>query len=270
MITIFHSLLYRLKKDKLFYSLLAIFLIMPMALVLRNYINKSTIDSLLHIQMFFISIPTTLFVSFYIGLEYSDGTIRNKIMIGKKRYSVYLSHWLFIIVLCFLLYIEYLFVILCLGIPLLGAASVNALTIFYWIATQIITIIALVSIFTFISFVCSSRIVAIIIEFLLSIALIVVIILIIGRLSVPEYIETYQWNAVTGQMELIKILNPNYPSSTERNLLIGILYILPTAFSFTILVGIPLNLGSIVIILIALSGLCTGLGIFLFTRKDLK
>lgn len=100
--------------------------------------------------------------------------------------------------------------------------------------------------------------------------MIVVIILIIGRLSVPEYIETYQWNAVTGQMELIKILNPNYPSSTERNLLIGILYILPTAFSFTILVGIPLNLGSIVIILIALSGLCTGLGIFLFTRKDLK
>ena len=39
------------------------------------------------------SIPS-FFISFFMGSDYEEGTIRNKIIIGKKRRDIYLSNLL--------------------------------------------------------------------------------------------------------------------------------------------------------------------------------
>ena len=68
----------------------------------------------------FIGIVMAVFCSLFIGTEYSEGTIRNKIIIGQKRGTVYLSNFitcsLVSVVMCMAFFIPYL----CIGIPLLG------------------------------------------------------------------------------------------------------------------------------------------------------
>ena len=68
----------------------------------------------------FIGIVMAVFCSLFIGTEYSEGTIRNKIIIGQKRGAVYLSNFitcsLVSVVMCMAFFIPYL----CIGIPLLG------------------------------------------------------------------------------------------------------------------------------------------------------
>lgn len=270
MITLFHSLFYRLKKDKLLFALAVACILFPIVFIIRNYFMEVSIDALFQIQMCFISIFFTLIVNSYIGVEYSDGTIRNKIIIGKKRYKIYLSNWLFLILLGLGMYLLYLLTIVCIGIPILGASSVDIQTIFLWIIVQVITIIAFISIFTFISFLCSNHVVAIIINMLISFGLIILIIFLATRLSTPEYIEVYQWNTITGQMEYMKVLNPQYPSPFEHSILLSSLYILPSSFSFAILFGIPMQIGITILVLIIVVILFTGLGIFFFSKKDLK
>lgn len=49
-------------------------------------------------EMTFIGITTACFSGFFIGTEYSDGTMRNKLMVGHSRVMVYLAN--LIVVLC--------------------------------------------------------------------------------------------------------------------------------------------------------------------------
>ena len=45
----------------------------------------------------FIGIVMAVFCSLFIGTEYSEGTIRNKIIIGQKRGTVYLSNFYYML-----------------------------------------------------------------------------------------------------------------------------------------------------------------------------
>ena len=45
----------------------------------------------------FIGIVMAVFCSLFIGTEYSEGTIRNKIIIGQKRGAVYLSNFYYML-----------------------------------------------------------------------------------------------------------------------------------------------------------------------------
>ena len=50
---------------------------------------------------------TALFVSFFLSAEYSDGTIRNKLMVGHKRKEIYLVNFVTCLLAEFTMYITY-------------------------------------------------------------------------------------------------------------------------------------------------------------------
>ena len=57
-------------------------------------LNTEPIDAYTMMDMVFLWLILAAFVALFIGREYSDGTIRNKLIIGHSRLSVYVSNFL--------------------------------------------------------------------------------------------------------------------------------------------------------------------------------
>ena len=87
---------FRFKKDKVFWSLIAITLgIASFNLYnsMKNHIGESTgIDNLLLSYILIIGIFMSIFTTLFIGLEYASGTIRNKIIVGNSRIKIYITN----------------------------------------------------------------------------------------------------------------------------------------------------------------------------------
>lgn len=63
--------------------------------------------------------------AFFVGTEYSDGTMRNKLIAGHGRRDIYLANLVVCIAAGMLLSLAYLTPHTCLGIPLLGAVQTD-------------------------------------------------------------------------------------------------------------------------------------------------
>ena len=87
----------RLLKSKTFFLLIAFSVIFPLVMIYFGYndmkVYKGTveIDQLILNYTIFTGLVCSIFTSLFLGVEYSDGAIRNKICIGHKRKNIYLS-----------------------------------------------------------------------------------------------------------------------------------------------------------------------------------
>ena len=86
--------------------------------------------------------------SLYVGTEYSDGTIRNKVVVGRRRPAIYLANLITCAladtVLCLLYFAAYL----CVGLPLLGPFQAVLPQVAYYILCTFLLSIAASAIFT--------------------------------------------------------------------------------------------------------------------------
>ncbi len=94
----------RLLRDKIFWIVSAVMLILAAFVAINNgitadsyYTNTNTVKSLN--SCYFNILPMigffySIFISFYIGTDYNDGTIRNKLIIGHNRTNIYLSNYI--------------------------------------------------------------------------------------------------------------------------------------------------------------------------------
>lgn len=116
----------RLRKDKFFWIGMIFMLAAGISFPVMRYMDMRQTQTINNIDngffgcALFIGIVMAVFCSLFIGTEYSDGTIRNKVIIGQKRVSIYLANFIICsivsIVMCAMFFIPYL----CIGIPLLG------------------------------------------------------------------------------------------------------------------------------------------------------
>ena len=89
----------RVFKKKTFYICLIIMAVNGVLNALSIYSDKalgynSTLDSIFFEYVPFIPILMSVFCALFIGTEYSDGTMRNKIVSGHKRSTIYLSNFI--------------------------------------------------------------------------------------------------------------------------------------------------------------------------------
>lgn len=88
----------RLRKNKIFWLLitftigLALILIFTQYSDMKEYNEVKKIEQLILNYSMMMGIVIAIFTSLFLGVEYSDGTIRNKISIGHKRINIYLSN----------------------------------------------------------------------------------------------------------------------------------------------------------------------------------
>lgn len=211
----------RLKKNKCFLGGMGfVFAVAVLLPVMRytdmkksGYINN--LDSGFFICAVFVAAILSVFCSLFVGTEYGDGTIRNKIMIGHKRTHIYLSNLLTNMIVGLLMCAVYFMVYLCAGIPLLGFFESDIKVILLFVAIVLVLSCAFSSIFTMVSMIHSSKAVGAVICLLTTFLLIIAGTYINARLQEPETYSSYSYS-IGGENTNIEEKNPDYLEGTQR------------------------------------------------------
>lgn len=159
MIKLLNANLYRLKKNKSFWIILILMYIIGTWL----YINYNSTDpetcvncsNALGDVFFgyspFINILLPIFICLFIGTEYSDGVLKNKIIIGHKRTNIYLSNLITSIIVSTIYTLVYIISVLIIGSILSNDITIQINKFIYLLFDSLFLNILTSSLFTFIS-----------------------------------------------------------------------------------------------------------------------
>ena len=279
---------YRLRKNKIFLGLVILTIIIATFMLISEYLDKvkyssvfgissNTTDILLmkfiNIIGFFIAIFTSLFV----GAEYSDGTIRNKIVAGHSRKNIYLSNLIVSILVGIFLELIYLIIVLIVSIPIFGLVQMSFLQLVVILLDIIMIIIVYSSIFNFIALICSNITISTVSSLLLILIMFVIDMLLSPTANSTEYIQKNIVMDEQGNVTYEVVKNEDYPGKLVQTICKTISNFNPVSQAIEIsgnkinmneenfnnMKVYPLySLGLIIII--------TAIGIYLFNIKELK
>lgn len=219
---------------------------------------------------------SAVFIGMFIGREYSDGTMRNKLVAGHSRGSVYLSN--FIVCLCahIMGLVTALTITLGLGVPLIGT-KLTAAEILSFILLTITASTAVISVFLFISMLLSSKAAAVSVLIIGAFAMLIFTVFVDSRLNEREYIIDFQTVTTEGEngieTEFVpgeEIKNPYYPTGTERKIYEFLDEFMPTSQLYRTANANSSDLTKSVIYDIIVLIAVTEAGVLLFHRKDIR
>ncbi|MCM1145683.1 MAG: ABC transporter permease [Blautia sp.] len=266
----------RLRKDKLFWLCTTVIFVYAILNMLNGGRQANADMTEYHYTLdiyyfrFTLSIGAfiSIFSSMFWGTEYSDGAIRNKIIIGHTRRAIYLSNLLITFLSALWMLLVWMIGSL-IGIPFLGTWKMGTGQLFTYLLAAIFMTAAFCAIFTLVNQLSSNKATTAIVSILLFFGLLLLANLIYNRLKEPEMtsgliltVDGMDWGEPTP--------NPYYISGTTRNIYEFLADFLPTGQGIKISfleITRPLRmiLSSLFItVSVTLSGL------WFFSRKDLK
>ena len=264
----------RLWRIKFFLIVLLTAAAMSGLLLFANQFNSASSIKYMDFPFFsqFIYNPVILaaFITLFLGAEYSDGTLRNKLSIGHSRGSVYAAN------LCASIILSVAFVIaeilVCLGIGLLVFEPFRMPIEYVAVAaiTACMTAVTSAAIYTALAMNIQNKAVSVIGAVGLSFAVMLMVSMIAGTLYAPEMVYEYTEKTANGLIYGPLVPNPGYIRGTARTIAQWINDILPQgqlysiyAFDFDRYLRWPAM--SIVVLTIS-----TVWGYFSFRKKDIK
>ncbi len=216
-----------------------------------------------------VGVIMAVFCSLFIGTEHSDGTIRNKIITGQRRTTIYLSNVIISSIVGELMCAVYFIPYLCIGIPLLGGFSVDMKIILLFALTVFLLAIVFSSVFTLIAMLCQRKAVVVVRCMLFAYGFLLTGVLLNAMLEEPETITTYSLNE-DKEMVSEEILNPRYLEGTKRAIVQTLYDINPGGQGIQCELLEAVNPERLPLYSLALVILTSGTGIFFFKKKDLK
>lgn len=266
----------RLKKDKCFWGGMIFMFAASLFFPIIRYIDMKQSGTVNNLDNGFFScavfgaIILSVFCSLFVGTEYSDGTIRNKIIIGHKRTNIYAANLLTNMAAGLMMCVVFFAVYLCVGIPLLGFFEANIQVILLFAVTVIMLSFAFSSIFTMIAMITSNKAIVAVICILSAFLLIFAGTYINSRLQEPETVPVYSYTINGSTTENTDEKNPKYLEGTKRKIFQFLYDFLPggqviQCASMESKSPHMLSLYSAIVFIIT-----TSAGIVIFRRKDIK
>ena len=275
MIKLLNANVMRLKKSKIFYAA-AIFMIGLALLMIYSNFKATTegteveLEGTLFAFASFIGIVIACFVSLFTGTEYSDGTIRNKIIVGHSRFEIYMANLITSIIGSVAVSLIYVVIYVCGSIPITGWFTEEMGMIFSSLGCALLLCVVFSAIFTFIAMVNQNKAAIAVISLIVAMAILFAGSYLKIRLSAPEY---YRGAFMTeeGVLENRKVKYSRYlPPGTQRDVYEFLDDFLPGGQQLKLMEGeVPepykyMGYSAIITVVI------TGCGIMLFRKKDLK
>ncbi len=270
----------RLWKSAFFWGEVLVMSGFMVCLMILKYREQAEYDTVYTLDLFlpgafvFIGLFTSLFAASFLGTEYSDGTLRNKLVMGHGRAAVYLSNLVLCLVSSLAVCAAALAVTAALGIPLYGLPVKPLPYTLGVLGTGVMVTAAFSGIFTMVAMVntrkSASSTLCVLGFFLLMLAAVYIMV----RLEEPETVGGLyvMYNGVTESVDSYP--NPAYLKGAQRTLFVFFRDFLPTGQGLQLgeagsAVGMELRLALPLYSLI-ITAATTFLGIGIFLKKDLK
>lgn len=254
------SNLFRLRKNTYFGLALISALIGPAYTIINNWYYKKFYEYplfadepfIMVAKDYFFVIALTVVIALFIGTEYSDKTIRNKIIIGHSRLSVFIANLVTSVIIAVAMYLVGA-IIAFVGIPLLGGFELPIDKLIIQVLFAVVSVSVLAVFVCSITTVIGNRVVSIIVSLLSMIGL---------QILPPTLWSNIYFYTEDGLLD------------TFRAKIDLILYdVLPTCqlYQYTsCLEDIPKNIYLFPIYSLALIGIIGAFAVLVFRKKNLK
>lgn len=232
-----------------------------------------TLEDLFFTYVMLSAILLPVFCSLFLGTEFSEGTIRNKLIIGHSRSSIYLSNLVLCTAAGLLMALAHMLFSLCIGVPLLGFFDpvIPRSIIFISIGCSIVLTLANAAIYTFVAMLNQNKTVTSVICILSAFLLLMVGFYIRSRLMETEMWEPYAYVAETGEVIQEEASpNPYYVSGIKRDAYEFLNDFLPGGQACSLISLPAAHPGQMALYSGLIAIVFTGLGIYCFQRKDIK
>lgn len=217
----------------------------------------------------FFGMIISVFIALFFGTEYSDGTIRNKLIVGHKRSDIYLASLLTCFLGVLIVIIAWLLGGLA-GIPYFGLWSVGIPKFCQYVITAVFSIMAIASILVLESQIISNKTVSAVVIIFTALALILLGSYFHNALLEPETTISNVIISSDGIEYGPEIANPAYIGGNLRKVYKAMMCIVPTGQAFLIAekeVTQPFLMFICSLVVITVSTL---VGVILFRKKNIK
>ena len=210
-----------------------------------------------------IGVASAVVVCLFLGREYQDGTLRNKLIAGYNRWKIYLAGLVINVLSALWLALGYSAAACILGIPAFGGFQSQPGTVLLLLLSNTLCVIAYASIFTMIQMLTGSQVVSLVLCIVLTLGLYVS-----SEVIFNLFYEPVAWDGIS---------NPNYPGDTVLGYLEMLYQFLPTGQGvlltrYTQPSYVPIenvSYGLLPCYSAVLIALTTGAGLWGFSKKQL-
>ena len=272
----------RLFKDKVFWICSAVMAVYGIDISLDRYLSSVKFDmyhpapdDIVFVVLAYGAIVYAIFTALFVGREYSDGTIRNKFIVGHTRISVFLSTFIVAAVGNVIISLSYILPAAIIAIPAIGWFEHSEYIVGITFIALIILAVAYTAIYTVLALLNSNKAVNVVVCVVLSLALLIAGNALLSALHEPEFYSPAAVYEMDDNGDIVhadapEVPNPYYISGVKRQVYQVIADILPGGQS----AQLPflqsdhpdiLALWSLAVIFVT-----NCIGILLFSRKDIK
>ncbi|MCI8375678.1 MAG: ABC transporter permease subunit [Lachnospiraceae bacterium] len=209
--------------------------------------------------------------SLYLGTEYSEGTMRNKLIAGHTRKNIYLANLIICTAASLLAVVIYLAAESIVGIPLNGNVRMGPGELLVRFLVSALMILSFSSIFTLISMLNQSKAAGAVLNILLFLALLALAFSINARLEEPEFIQNYYMLNELGDVTQVEPMpNPRYLQGAAREAYEFVYDFLPTGQGIQMCTKVFISWIRMACCNVGITAGTTALGVYLFGKKDIR
>lgn len=212
----------------------------------------------------------SIFAALFLGTDYSNGTIRNKLIIGRTRPEIYFSNLLTIMSAGIMMFAAAWTGVSVTGLCLGGKLGMPAEEFFMDVLISLCAAVAISAIFTLLGMLISSKSTIVTITLVSTFVLILGAAVIGSMLMQPEFVSGYELSVDGSVMQTDSEPNPMYVSGIKRDILTAVNDILPGGQVMQLEMGSAHNPELMPLYSLGVLAATTAVGALVFRRKDLK
>lgn len=226
-------------------------------------------DDLLFIPALLEGVCFAVFCSLFAGTEYSDGTIRNKLIIGQSRTSIYLASFISCAAASVMMVVMELAAACAAGLLLMGKPSVNVPQAARTAAVALFLCMSYSAVYNLTAMLSSSKTHTAVINILLSFGMLFAAIYLFRMLGQPEMI--HQYVLTDGEPVIETVPNSRYLTGMKRDIFQFLFDFLPAGQSGQIAEFTAAKRPALLCLYsLVLTAAVNFAGVVLFRRKDIK